>query len=357
MIQFLVLYLALQSPQEQLREAIRLHQAGQAEAAIPLYEQFLEKRPEVAEIRSNLGAAYAAVGRYADAQKQYELALAKGKNDARIRLNLALVLYKQNRIVDAAEELEKVLAAQGSNAQATTLLADCYLSMGETKKVIALLAPGGAESLADSYILGLAYFREGDARRGQLLVDRVLREGDSPEALYLLATTQMAGEDNKAALVTLEGAIAKHAGFRGLHSLYGQAKLRDGNPEEARAAFEKELAGNPLDFEANLYLGGLARVEKDYEKAALYLGRAAQLRPLSLAVRYQVAYLAFGQGKLEEAREELEKVVAADPNWVEPHITLATVYFRLKRSADGQRMQARVRELNEQQQQKDLKKK
>jgi tetratricopeptide (TPR) repeat protein len=353
----LLLYLAGQVSSADLQEAIRQQQNGNAAAAIPVYERFLQERPNVVAIRSNLGAAYATAGRYADAQKQYETALAAGASDPRIRMNLGLALYKQNLIVEAAEQFEKVYAAQPANTQAVTLLADCYLMMGQPKKVITLLGAYKSGDLAQNYMLGVALLRDGQYAKGQALVDQVLRAGESPEALYLLATTQIASEDNRNALATIERALGQAPDFKGLNSIYGQAKLRDGNPEAARAAFEKELEANPLDFDANLYLGGLYRLEKDYEKAALYLRRARQLRPTSLAVRYQLANLDAGEGRTEEARSALEQIVREDPDWVEPHITLATLYYRLKRSADGDRMTARVKALQAKVQAKELKQK
>ncbi len=339
-----------------LEEAIRLHQSGNAAAAIPLYEAFLAERPGVTAIRSNLGAAYSATGRYAEAQKQFEIALRARPADQRIRLNLGLALFKQNLVVEAAEEFEKVYAAEAANTQVVTLLADCYLMLGQNRKVISLLGGYKSENMAHNYMLGMALIRDGQYAKGQVLVDQVLRAGESVEALYLLATTQMASEDNKNALATIEKALALNPDFRGIHSLYGQSKLRDGNPEAARAAFEEELRRNPLDFEANLYLGGLYRLDKDYEKAEGLLRRAQQLRPASLAVRYQLASLALGQGDTETAREALEAIVKEDPDWVEPHITLATAYYRLKRPADGDRVTARVKLLNERAQAKELKK-
>ena len=50
-------------------------------------------------------------------------------------------------------------------------------------------------------------------------------------------------------------AVALNPALPMAHSLYGQALLSTGDREQARAAFAKELALNPNDFESNLYLG------------------------------------------------------------------------------------------------------
>lgn len=328
------------------QQAISLHQSGQPAAAIPLYEQILAARPSLTALRSNLGAAYSATGRFADAEAQFRQALAASP-DPRIQLNLGLALYKQNRIPEAAAEFQQVYAALPANEQALTLLAECYLMMGDNAQVIHLL--GGMRldgQRARQAILGTAFIRAGQLARGQQLLDAILRDGASPEALYLLATAQIAAEDNRAALATLDRALQSHPQFPGLHSLYALAKLRDGDPDSARRAFEQELAVNPYDFDANLHLGGLYRLEQNYEAAATHLERARQMRPKSLALRYQLANLDLSLKRTDQARETLEAIIADAPDWVEPHITLATVYYRLKRPADGDRINAIVKQLN-----------
>jgi Tfp pilus assembly protein PilF len=52
-------------------------------------------------------------------------------------------------------------------------------------------------------------------------------------------------------------------------------------------------------------------------------------------------------GQTENARKGLEELIRAEPNFVEAHVTLATVYYRLKRKADGDRERAIVQTLND----------
>jgi Tfp pilus assembly protein PilF len=51
-------------------------------------------------------------------------------------------------------------------------------------------------------------------------------------------------------------------------------------------------------------------------------------------------------GHTEEARTALEKLTAEIPNFVEAHVSLATVYYRLKRKEDGDKQRAIVLRLN-----------
>jgi Tfp pilus assembly protein PilF len=49
------------------------------------------------------------------------------------------------------------------------------------------------------------------------------------------------------------------------------------------------------------------------------------------------------QGRLELARQELEGLVKEYPHFAEAHAALATVYYRLKRTADGDRAREAAR--------------
>jgi len=66
--------------------------------------------------------------------------------------------------------------------------------------------------------------------------------------------------------------------------------------------------------------------------------------------RYEWARLERTEGQLEAATTDLEKVVHADPNWAQPHVELAALYFRLNRQQDGERERALFDRLTAEQQ-------
>lgn len=342
-----------QSPDtEQLwKTAVQAHQAGEFESALSTYQQILKQRADFVPALSNAGAVYSKLGRYEDAASQYRKALEVGGDHPGIRLNLALAYYNQSRLGDAIAELEKL---KEPSQQSKLLLADCYLRTGQNRKVIGLLEEQeNSDDRAVSYLLGTALIRDNQVDRGQLIVNRVFRD-DSAESLMMIGAAQFANQENKKAVATLELAISKNPKLTGLHALYGKARLTDGDPAAAREAFLKELRDNPTDFDANLHLGSLYRLDKDFDKARVYLEKAQQIRPHALEVTYQVANLELGLGNVGEATKLLEEVTKAAPKFVEGHITLATAYYRQKRKVDGDRERAIVDQLNSEAQAKEL---
>ncbi len=88
-------------------------------------------------------------------------------------------------------------------------------------------------------------------------------------------------------------------------------------------------------------------MENDHAAALPHIEKALKLRPRSLAARYQKAALLAAAGRPEEALPLLEELVRDSPGFVEAHLQLAQIYFRLGRREDGQRHRAIVLELQE----------
>jgi len=335
--------------------ALQSQQAGDIESAVRDYKAVLALDPNRADARSNLGAAYARLGRYEDAVEQYKLSLAIDARNGTARFNLAVAYYKSARMPEAAEELNRVLGAETDNLRATFLLASCYLSMGEYKKVIALLSPLEAKYADDRafvYMLGNALIQDDQIERGQQLVDRIFRAGDSAEAELLMGSALMRTNDFPGALKQFERAVELNPKLPGVNSLYGQALMRTGDSDRAVAAFRSELEINPNDFESNIYLGILFKRDQKNEDALRYFERALLVRPGELNVRYFIGSLYLAVGRVEDARKMLEAVVKQSPEFVEAHVSLATAYYRLKLKQEGDSERATIQKLNAIQQSK-----
>ncbi|MBV9264705.1 MAG: tetratricopeptide repeat protein [Acidobacteriaceae bacterium] len=337
-----------QSPQDLLKEAVTLHQQGKLEEAIHDYDIFLDMYPDMAEVRSNLAAALVGVGRYDEAITEYQLALLK-KQDPKVRLNLAIAYYKAAQYKDAERELRDIRNADPANVQAVMLLASTELELGDNKAVIDLLSPmrrADPHDLGVAYLLGTALARDGQTAQAQIVVQDIMGAGDSAEGRLLLGTTKFGAHDFSGALADIKKAIELNPNLPDVYTYYGMVLLVMGDVNGSKEAFQKELARNPNNFDANLRLGALLRVDQDYEHALPYIKRALALRPGDAAVLYQIASLDLAQGKQDQARGEFESIVKAEPNFVEAHVSLASIYYREKRKADGDREREIIRELN-----------
>jgi len=343
------------NPEDLLKEAEAFRRAGKLDQAINDYRSFLAEHPNIAPVRSNLGAALAASGRYAEAISEYKRAL-QLQPLPQIRLNLALAYYKTDKLALAVEALKKVREELPNDPRVVMLLADCYLRLGENKKVIALLdplEPTHSDDLAFNYMLGSALVRDGQVDRGQAIIEKILKNGDSAEARLLMGTTKLMAHDDPGAVADLAKAVELDPNLPSAHSYYGRALRNTANPDEAEKAFRAELKINPNDFEANLFLGVLLKEEQNYEEALPLFKHALEVRPGDMGVRYQIASLHLAERNFVEAERELEALVKDAPNFLEAHVALSTLFYRLKRKEDGDGEQTIVAKLTAEQQARD----
>jgi tetratricopeptide (TPR) repeat protein len=330
-------------------EALRLQQQGDVAGAAAAYEKVFALGVEHPALRSNLGAAYAALGRYDDAIEQYRRALERDGSNVAIRRNLALAFYKTGRMEDAAREAEAVALAQPESEAARLLLAECLFRLGQNKRVIDLLQPVAGrvpQDRAVSYLLGMALIGEGRMGDAQAAIDRVLRD-DSPEAHVFLAMMYLRDGDCARAEPEIRRALDANPKLPLVNFLNGQCLMDDKRNDWTGAAdaFRAELAVDPNHFEANLYLGDLLREGGRHDEALPYLERARRLRADSLGAQFSLGAVYVALGRTGEALTLLEAVEQKAPDHLQTHMQLAVVYTRLGRAADAQREKAAVARL------------
>ncbi|MBI5083748.1 MAG: tetratricopeptide repeat protein [Acidobacteria bacterium] len=337
------------SPEQLFRDAVAAQQRGDDQAAVARYEQLLKLRPDVVEVRANLGAAFARLGRLDQAIIQYRVALALSPGNSALRLNLALAFYKLANWREAAATLRPLHAASPADARLTTLLADCLARLGNHAEAIALLEPlhsASPQDLSVAWLLGSSLIQAGRKQEGLALVRLVAQNGNSAEAWLLAGQTALQLNDFETARDHAAAAARLNPSLPGLATLQGTVLQYLGDNQSSIEAFRKALGANPKDFDAQLGLGAVLHTERDLPAARRHLEAALKLNAASNLARYQMARLERTEGKLQEAVSNLEKVVQADPGWPQPHIELSALYFRLNRKEDGEKERAIFDRLN-----------
>jgi Tfp pilus assembly protein PilF len=149
----------------------------------------------------------------------------------------------------------------------------------------------------------------------------------------------------------LDAALELAPSFPGLYTLAGQARDALGDTAASVPAFEAALRADPKDPTANLYLGVTRLKERDFDSARPLLELALQLQPGLPLARLQLAKLNGMTGKYAEAAATLEDLEKTDPGWLDPHVELAAVYYKLHRPEDGQKEREIVQQIEAKQQQ------
>jgi len=345
---------AQQSAVEQvLSRAVTEQQNGDLQAAIGDYQKVLALDAKLADVRVNLGAALAQAGRFDEAIAQYRLVLKAEPDNTDVRRNLGLAYYKKGDLGGAIPQFEECRKRQPNDVGLAVLLGDSEVRSGKGAEALAMLTPLEAANAANpdfAYILGTALIASGKRRDGAMQLQRLADATQSVDAYFLAGSTFLDLNEAELARKDLDTALRMNPALPHIYTLAGMARDSAGDHEAAEKAFREALRLDPGDFNANLYLGAILTKRRDLEEAKRYLDRALALNQASTMARYEVAMWKSTSGQYDSAVVDLEKIVKEDPDWLEPHVELAAVYYRLHRPAEGAKQREIVARITEQQQ-------
>ncbi len=265
---------------------LALVKAGQGAEAVKRARAFVEVVPDDPDRLFTLGLAQSEQD-VARAIETFRHVLALAPRHTLARYNLALVLKRSDRLTEAIEELNRSLAIEprpeayytqgviywhlGNPDRAMRALrdaieaqpryADAYVTLGSIlkerrdwtasadalRRAIALQP----DQPAAHYVLGQVFRLSGDepAARAELATADRLRDqaqGQQEAAVWTaVGIAKMDRDDLPAALDCFRRGVAAAAGYAPAHYQMGRALQRLGQPDAARAAFDRARQLNP----------------------------------------------------------------------------------------------------------------
>jgi tetratricopeptide (TPR) repeat protein len=343
----------LNEADDYLRQGIAAQQRKDLNAAIDDYRRALSIDPKLAEARANLGAALSEAGQFDAAIAEDTKALASVPDQTAVRMNLGLAYYKKGDMEDAHAAFSAVHLGRPQDVAAAVLLGYTDIKLGKSSEAAAMLTPleAGRESNMDlEYVLAYALIDSGEETTGLPRMEKVAQATQSADGYFIAGAARLRRREFHEARTDLDAAINLHGDFPGLFTMAGQARDALGDADAAQPAFEQALKADPRDFTANLYLGTMRLKARDLDSARPMLEVALELQPKSPMARLEMAKLNGMTGKYAEAAATLEELEKADPNWIDPHIELAPIYYKLHRPDDGQRERDIVQQIEARQQ-------
>jgi len=327
------------NPDQLLKQAIDEQQRADFSAAIRDYRKVLELRPNDAQAKVNLGKALVHVRQFDEAIALYRSVLTSSSDKNEVLFDLAFAYHEQGDFENARQQFEILHDAQPNKVGVVILLGDCDVRLGKVDAALSLLEPlesKYAQNMDFEYVLGEALIStRGRIREGVARIEKVAKAGSGAGDYALAGKTLLALNEYEQARQDLEAALRLNPRLPGLYTLVGESRDKTGDVKNAESAFREALKANPDDFEANLYLGAILYKRRDTDEAKGYLDRALALKPSDSMARYESAMLKSTSGDYETAARELELLVKDDPDWLEPHVELATLYYKLHRPEDG----------------------
>jgi len=359
------------SKEELYTEGVKELNAGNANGAIVLLKNALDKDQNYFDARYQLAKAYLAAGKYEQAEKELQKGLRQAPSRPEIRLQLARLYNSIGKPEMAITEAEEYLKVKPGSADAFELLGIAHArkqSLADAERYFreALQGePGRVSTKVELARLCLAVGREAE---GRALLEEILRSDPKNTSAYYLAANFEASRGNRAKAMEYFQRIIEvdpsdaNAMFRvGLmyidaneidkadrladeiikkgpnlpdgHRLKGIVHYARKNYDAAVTELQSSLkvAQNPGAY---YYLGLSHYHRNELEQALSQFRKVLDLTPSNLQARLMSAIILLQQKRVDDAITEVKRVVEADDNYPLAHNILGSAYLA-KGDADG----------------------
>ncbi len=312
----------------------------------------LKKEPANVGAMGNLGVIFARTHRYGEAIAVYRKALKLAPGDKTLLTNLGLAYLKEERFADALP-LFAGLAERGGNAQASELLASCYLSLGRYDQALTVLGPLRQLEPASPgvlYMAGVALTRLKRKDEAREALSELMRVASPAQANFLLGKASYETGDFERAVEFFRKTLSADAAFEGAHRELGKALISLRENDQAIAELRQAA---PDDPEA-IYFLGAALVDASPVEAAVLLKRARELTPDFWGPLYYLGRMELGAGRALAAIPLLEGAAKRKPEETAVHYELAKAYRQAGRAAEASAELVKVKELKSRALQKEV---
>jgi tetratricopeptide (TPR) repeat protein len=334
---------ALQSPatQAEVRAGIEELQRSNFRAAEQHFLKALEIDPSLAEVRANLGLAYYADHRYAEAIEQFQRALKANPSLQTARSFLPLSLAAVDRCQEAQAGLEREFSANPDFKLRRVIglsLQRCLIQTGQQAE-----ADQVTQKLLAQYPDDLDVLYEAGQMYGKLSSEIYLRlmklAPHSARGYQVMGQVAAADGNWQKAVDAYRQAIRLDPTLPEVHlALAIQLLLHSPDPDAWKQALDElnaELKINPNSADARYEMGEVYRKHQEPERAIAAFRQALALRPGFVEARLELAKALRQAGRKQEALAALEPVRNSDEAAV--HFLLAQLYRDLGRTSDAER--------------------
>jgi putative PEP-CTERM system TPR-repeat lipoprotein len=339
---------------------------GDKAGARKAYEQALSKDATFAPAMLNLAKLDQSDGRVDDARKRLNTWLAANPNDDNAMYEMGRVELAAGRRAEAQRWLEKAFAQRASNERAGIALVDLLLGQGGVQpalKVARDLADANRLSFDAQAALARAQLAAGERDSLLITLKEMTRQADyDAVAQVRVGRLQLMAENPEGAMYNAQKSLTAVPGNQPALALTGDAALASKDFAKAEAISKDIIARYPTSAEgyriagdaavgrsnytaaAQAYRGALEReassgnaqrvahalaLAGDLPRALETLNTWLKKNPNDLGGRAALAEIQMRAGNWKAAREQYDKVIAAQPNAVGVLNNQATVLQRL----------------------------
>lgn len=320
---------------------------GQPDRAIATLTAFLRDQPGYPEALSLLAEAYEGVGKTAEAAEVWGALVGSGPQGRNYRIRYATALANAGDLKASRDVLGDVSKDSPRDLSVWYLLSQVERRAGNIAgaedaalRVIALDAADarGPIALAEARIAGGNFKGAIEALTPRLSIasDEDVQSGVYARVATTYATAQQESGDTSGAVATLEAAHRRVPDDAELWFELGAAYDRANRIDDAERTFRALIGSAPANAAALNYLGYmLAERGRKLEEAVELVSRALAIDAGNPSYLDTLGWAYFKLGRLDAARDPIEKAATAAPQASVIQAHLGDVYFELKRYQDA----------------------
>lgn len=325
---------------ELYREGVSLLKSGNPSGAVVLFKNALEKDQNFQDARFQLAAAYQAIGKYEQAEKELLKLQKQNPSRADIPLELAKLYNALGKPDKAIEQANAFLRLHPESVEALEVLGVSYALKGMVNEAEQTLnqalqrEPGRISAKLQLAALLLEQKNSRD-KEGRALVDDVLRADPKNLKAYNLLAAYEISQGNRERALELYRTISSLSPTDPL-PLYRQGiiYLESGSPDKAGEVAATLLKQFPKHSEGYRLKGLVAYHRQNYPEAITALQNANKMFP-SLEGLYYLGLSMYNHGELESALSQLRRILDAKPSFAQARMLTAVILLKQKRVDDA----------------------
>lgn len=273
----------------------------QRNEAIRHYQRALALDPKFAEAHNNLAGLYAQKGAYSEALHHYKTALHLAPDFTSAHYNLGLLLLRNNQLEAARTQFNNVLSLHPHHLESQFYIGALDLEAGrlaEAEQAFDAVLQQDPEHVEALTNLGVVYLRQD---KNQLAIDYFTKalalDNEHNEARNNLASTFMHFDRFENALMHYDALLAKEP--KNIEYLYnsGVAEMALGHLSEAISYFDRLLLIQEDHFAALNNLAAIYMRKEEKERAIGLLKRAVKANPEDKTSQHMLQALTQEKGK------------------------------------------------------------
>lgn len=276
--------------------------------AVPLLERLVQLQPADPQAKSDLAAAYAATGKFDQAEKELNQAFRIDPENASVLVGLGAVYLRTNRIPKALPLLQKAATLVPNDSRPFFLLGSAYNRLGKYREAVTTLEQAARLSPNDAdiyYQLASACEHAGRSEERRAALQRFAE---------LKEHSEKASEARREAMKLL---------------LQAKPLVDAGKLQEALGLVEKAQQLYPENDQILYRLASLYYDAGQYESALQCVRRAISLAPSEWAYHDLMGLIQERIGNSTQARDSLEIAIQLNPESAEIHNQLGRIALKL----------------------------